>query len=447
MRNCSIKIMTFSICLLISSVCFAMECPMELPNFAGAEDDVDRDGIPNSEDQCCFVATLPEHNSVEFCPYAEGEVLETDLNMNGVYSLEEGTCCVMYANANVTCKKLDSNSCTGEGGGYNGIVVPCDMLLSYTHMAPAWYQDENGNAVELPIGDNFICHTVEDYDGDGDLVTIPTEQLVDNCPSVSNRIDDEGVTQSNVDGDQWGDACDLCSEIVSKNPNCDYMPDSELQCNGLCLQYVYALENQIYVQHYCSHSGDIDEDHDLVGDECGDNCLEVSNPEQANSDDDSFGDLCDNCPLITNEEQINEDGDELGDECDECKEDPEKVEPGICGCNVPEGTCEDGGIDTGGDAGNDTEGDTGDDTAGDTETETGIDTGERPEPPDMDGDGYPDHIDTCPTISNKEENEIGSSAACEEYKGGAFSCECDVTSSSSSTSLFSLLSTILKIFL
>ncbi|KAA3634496.1 MAG: hypothetical protein DWP97_06855, partial [Calditrichaeota bacterium] len=49
-----------------------------------------------------------------------------------------------------------------------------------------------------------------------------------------------------------------------------------------------------------------------------DNCPNVSNASQTNSDADSYGDACDNCPLVTNEAQTDADSDGVGDDCDNC---------------------------------------------------------------------------------------------------------------------------------
>jgi len=49
-----------------------------------------------------------------------------------------------------------------------------------------------------------------------------------------------------------------------------------------------------------------------------DNCPDVYNPDQANSDGDDVGDACDNCPDVDNQNQTNSDGDSRGDACDNC---------------------------------------------------------------------------------------------------------------------------------
>ncbi len=53
-------------------------------------------------------------------------------------------------------------------------------------------------------------------------------------------------------------------------------------------------------------------------------------------DGDGFGDSIDNCPLESNALQSDFDSDGVGDICDGCSNDPNKSEPGDCGCSVPD---------------------------------------------------------------------------------------------------------------
>ena len=65
-----------------------------------------------------------------------------------------------------------------------------------------------------------------------------------------------------------------------------------------------------------------------------DNCPEISNPDQADTDEDNVGDACDgngdadsildvldNCPQVDNEDQADTDGDDVGDVCDDDDDD------------------------------------------------------------------------------------------------------------------------------
>jgi len=66
-----------------------------------------------------------------------------------------------------------------------------------------------------------------------------------------------------------------------------------------------------------------------------DNCPEMFNPDQNDSDDDDVGDLCDNCPDESNWDQQDFDDDGAGDICDGCPDiyDPEQEDPDEDGVN------------------------------------------------------------------------------------------------------------------
>jgi hypothetical protein len=71
----------------------------------------------------------------------------------------------------------------------------------------------------------------------------------------------------------------------------------------------------------------VDTDWDGFGDTC-DNCPEVVNEGQDDSDTDgpdNVGDACDNCPGVYNPDQIDTtDGDGIGNECDFCPDDADQ---------------------------------------------------------------------------------------------------------------------------
>jgi len=53
-------------------------------------------------------------------------------------------------------------------------------------------------------------------------------------------------------------------------------------------------------------------------------------------DGDGISDSEDNCLNVYNPDQVDSDGDSAGDACDNCPNDPNKTEPGLCGCGEPE---------------------------------------------------------------------------------------------------------------
>ena len=141
-----------------------------------------------------------------------------------------------------------------------------------------------------------------DADGDG------VDDASDNCPSIFNpaRPLDMGG-QSDFDEDGSGDVCDPCpldpdtTECESFDPNDldrDGIKDDEDNCLGL------------------SNPDQADSDGDGFGDAC--DVFPNDNTEHEDSDGDGVGDNSDNCLETENTDQTDTDNDGLGDACDEC---------------------------------------------------------------------------------------------------------------------------------
>ncbi|MEL6347418.1 MAG: thrombospondin type 3 repeat-containing protein [Myxococcota bacterium] len=123
--------------------------------------------------------------------------------------------------------------------------------------------------------------------------------------ACDNCVDDFNTAQINSDGDYYGDACDNCP-LVDNFAQADGDEDGAGDACDTCLDLFNPLQT--------------DTDDDGRGDDC-DICPTAADPAQQDADDDRVGDACDNCRSVSNFLQIDSDGDGIGDECDPCPQD------------------------------------------------------------------------------------------------------------------------------
>ena len=156
-----------------------------------------------------------------------------------------------------------------------------DVCDNCPNVANQNQQDSNGNGV----GD--ACEGVNDPQSDPDGDGIPTGE--DNCPGQANP------DQKDTDGDGVGDACDNCKQVANHSQQ-----DSNGDGTGDACEDVYDPSR--------------DRDGDGVSD-VDDNCPDTPNPDQKDPDNDRLGNPCDNCDEVANYAQADSNDDGTGDAC------------------------------------------------------------------------------------------------------------------------------------
>ncbi|MGA7304373.1 MAG: hypothetical protein WBW88_05845, partial [Rhodothermales bacterium] len=95
---------------------------------------------------------------------------------------------------------------------------------------------------------------------------------------------------------------------------CIFDADNDSDADGVCLS-----DGDTCYADPGDSDGGTDADGDGICEEGGDavdNCPDVANTDQTNSDGDTLGDACDNCPAVDNEDQADDDSDGIGTACE-----------------------------------------------------------------------------------------------------------------------------------
>ena len=411
------------------------------PDAANANQlDVDEDGLGNACDDDDDGDGFEDTIEIA-CGSHPGDVEQVPSDGDG-----DGTCDVLDNCPDViNGDQADFDGDAGSGGGGDA----CD-------------DDDDGDefedAVEIACESEPRDADSTPVDGDADGIC----DALDNCPAVFN------ADQSDIDDDQTGDLCDVDDDGDGADDevenDCGSLPDD-------------------------ADSRPLDSDADGICDVL-DNCPDSPNPDQANTDGQDLGDACDedddgdgfeddveiacdtdpadpesrptdgdgdgicdridNCVEVSNADQTNTDGDPFGDICDddddndgadddrevECETEPldaasAPVDTDADGKCDPRDNCVEVANPDQGDLDGDTIGDAcdeDDDDDGFTDTDEIACSGDPRDadvlPPDEDADGACDAVDNCLGLSNPDQANgdaegfyCGDAAACEMETG------------------------------
>ncbi len=186
--------------------------------------------------------------------------------------------------------------------------------------------DDNSIPIDID-GDGLI--NPEDLDDDGDGFSDIIEDLVGTSPTDNNDFpldtDNDGIINFYDDDDDNDGQLDEYENICGSDP-LNFMffsPDTDLDGLPDCIDLDddndgFSDEEEIFEGTLPKDKKSFPKDYDgdgLAGKR--DNCFNVFNPDQLDTDEDTFGDACDNCINVFNPDQRDYDLDLIGNACDD----------------------------------------------------------------------------------------------------------------------------------
>ncbi len=286
----------------------------------------------------------------------------------------------------------------------------------YSYISTSW--QPGGQIIEFDCNENEILDSIDIENGtslDCNSNTVPDECEIDeNSAAPGGPFYCEENCDPDCNSNGIPDECDIASG-ASPDINGDGVPDEcvSVDCNGNGIEDAEDIANG--TSQDCNGNGIPDECDiasgapDADGNGIPDAC-------EIDSDGDGVIDQLDGCPTDPNKvtpgvcgcnvSDIDTDGDGTPDCNDGCPNDPQKTEPGLCGCGVAE-------IDTDGDGTPDCHDGCPLDPHKTEPGECGCGVADL----DSDADGVPDCLDNCPDIPNADQRDSdgnGIGDVCEE---------------------------------